>query len=129
MKRACAAFIVGLLIWSGAAATTLGSITVSALGNSNPLKIGATYSPPAYGNAISIGLICTLSAGASLTYSVQVTADAVPSNATGNWNNHDIIANLTASANSNIAYPVTALRVNVSSYSSGSVTCGIAQWP
>lgn len=76
----------------------------------------------------SLGLVCTVSAGASLTYSVQVTADQVPSS-TGNWNNHDTLTGLTASANGNVAYPITGLRLNLSSYASGSVNLGTAQWP
>lgn len=78
--------------------------------------------------AYALGLIVTLSSGASLTYSVQVTADQVPS-ANGNWNDHDILTGLTASANSNIAYPVTGVRLHVSAWSSGSANLGVAQWP
>jgi hypothetical protein len=76
----------------------------------------------------SLGLICTLSNGASLTYSVQVSADP-PAGGITHWNNHDVLVAQTASANSNILYPVTALRLNVTAYSSGSVTLGVAQWP
>jgi hypothetical protein len=78
--------------------------------------------------AYSLGLVCTVSAGASLTYSVQVTADPIPS-VGGNWNNHDIVVNQTASISSNIAYPVTGVRLNVSSYTNGSVNLGVAYWP
>ena len=76
----------------------------------------------------SLGIICTVSNGASLTYSVQVTADQQPSD-TGHWNDHDVLTGKTSSANSNIAYPVTAVRLNVTAYASGSVNLGIAQWP
>jgi hypothetical protein len=78
--------------------------------------------------AYALGLVCTVSSGATLTYSVQVTADQIPS-ASGNWNNHDVLVNQTASANSNIAYPVTGLRLNVASYTNGSVNLGVAFWP
>lgn len=104
-------------------------VTVSSQSASAPILIKMEQHPylgfvPCY----SLGLICTVSSGASLTYSVQVTADQVPS-ASGNWNNHDVLVLQTASANSNIAYPVTAVRVNVTAYSSGSVNLGIAKWP
>jgi hypothetical protein len=78
--------------------------------------------------AWSLGLICTMSSGANLTYTVQVTADQIPS-LKGNWNNHDVLSSQTVSANSNIAYPVTGLRLVVANYVSGSVNLGIAQWP
>jgi hypothetical protein len=76
----------------------------------------------------TLGLIATVSSGASLTYSVQVTADPIPT-ANGNWNNHDILVSQVASANGNITYPVTGVRLNVTAYSSGSVNLGICQWP
>lgn len=75
-----------------------------------------------------IGLVATVSPGASLNYSVQITCDENVS-ANGNWNNHDVLTNLASSANSNIAYPITAYRLFVNSYSSGSVNLGAAQWP
>jgi hypothetical protein len=78
--------------------------------------------------AYALGLICTVSSGASLTFSVQVTADPFPS-AGGNWNNHDVIVNKTGSVNSNIAYPVTGVRLNVTAYTNGSVNLGVAYWP
>lgn len=61
-------------------------------------------------------------------YSVQVTADQKPT-PNGNWNNHDTLVAQTASANGNIAYPVTGVRLVVSGYSSGSVNLGMASWP
>lgn len=79
-------------------------------------------------NITSLGLICTVSAGASLTYSVQVTADQAPS-AGGNWNDHDVLTALTASKNSNILYGISGIRLSVSIWSSGSVTLGTVQWP
>ena len=69
-----------------------------------------------------------MSSGASLTYSVQVTADDVVSK-DSYWNEHDVITNQTASINSNIFYPITGIRLYVSVWSSGSVNLGIAQWP
>jgi len=78
--------------------------------------------------AYLLGLVCTVSPGANLTYSVQVTADQAPSSGV-NWNNHDTLNGLTSSANGNIAYPVTGIRLNVTAYTSGTVNVGIAYWP
>jgi hypothetical protein len=108
--------------------------TLGALGNSPPILIGNNVI--GYGqldidqarSITSLGLICTLSAGANLTYSVQVSADP-PTEPIVDWNNHDVLVSQTASANSNVAYPITALRLAVTSYTSGSVTLGVAQWP
>lgn len=104
---------------------------MSAVGKSPPVVLNLTngYTPyfgPA--PAWAVGLIVTVSPGASLTYTVEVTADQVPSSS-GNWNSHDVLAAQTASANGNIAYPVTAIRLNVTAYSSGSVNLGVATWP
>lgn len=85
----------------------------------------AGFSPPPQW---ALGVICTVSAGASLTYTIEVTGDQVPS-ATGNWNSHDTLTAQTASANGNVAFPITGIRVNVTSYVSGSVNMGVVQWP
>lgn len=102
---------------------------MAANGNSAPCPVSPPQNilwqaPPAY----SLGLIITLSPGASLTYSVQVTADQVPTE-DGYWNDHEILSGQTISQNSNIAFPVTGIRVVVSNYVSGTVHLGIAQWP
>ena len=104
-------------------------VTLTSVSSSAPIVIKPNdnvfwHAAPAY----ALGLICTVSSGASLTYSVQVTADQVPS-AAGNWNNHDILVGQTASANSNVAYPVTGVRLTVTAYSSGTVNLGVARWP
>jgi hypothetical protein len=49
--------------------------------------------------------------------------------ATGYWNNHDVLVNETGSANSNVQYPVTAVRLFVTNYVSGSVHLGTGKWP
>lgn len=104
-------------------------VRLASLGASAPINVSPPQNmmwqaAPAY----ALGLIATVSSGASLTYSVQVTADPIPSD-NGNWNEHDILTGLTASANSNIAYPVTGVRLKTTIYVSGSVNLGVAQWP
>lgn len=104
-------------------------VKVSSQSASAPIVIDMSQQPYfGFNPSYWLGLVCTVSAGATLTYSVQVTADQVPS-ASGNWNNHDILLNQTASANSNVAYPVTGIRLNVTAYTGGSVNLGVAKWP
>jgi hypothetical protein len=106
------------------------SILMTSAGNSAPLIIDLTALPSVFlpSANYTLGLIATVSSGASLTYTVQVTADQKPTS-TGNWNSHDVLVNQTGSANSNIAYPVTGIRLNVTNYVSGSVNLGVAKWP
>jgi hypothetical protein len=107
-------------------------ITCLSLGPSAPLVLNMLkgYSPyfsptPAW----ALGLIATVSNGASLTYNVEITGDQQPNNTTGSWNIHDTMAGLTASANGNVAFPITGIRLNVTAYSNGSVNLGTVQWP
>ncbi len=104
-------------------------VTMSGPGNSAITIVDQTAPyitgvPVFYG----LGIICTVSNGASLTYTVQITADQMPS-VNGNWNSHDVLQNLGTSYNGSMGYPVTALRLNISSYTSGTVHMGIARWP
>jgi hypothetical protein len=115
---------IGLLLMcasaqQASAQTTYPVSTINAVGQAAPVVV--KKAPP-------LGLVATLSAGAVLTYSVQVTADPFPSS-TGNWNNHDYLAALTVSANGNVLYPITGIRLVVTAYTSGSISLGIAQWP
>ena len=105
------------------------SITLNKQTTSAPLVIAPPQnlfmqSPPSY----SLGLICTVYSGANLTYSVQVTADQVPS-PSGFWNDHDVVFGQTDSINSNIGYPITGIRLVVTAYTGGTVNLGVAQWP
>ena len=108
------------------------TIKATAAGATAPLVLNMLqgYSPyfsptPAW----ALGLIATVSPGASLTYNVEITGDQQPNNATGNWNAHDTMTALTGSANGNVAFPITGIRLNVTSYVSGSVSLGVVQWP
>jgi hypothetical protein len=105
---------------------------LTALGKSAPIIINIlnAYSPyfspsPA---AWTLGVLVTVSPGASLTYQVEVTGDPIPS-ANGNWNPHDVLQGLTSSFNSNVGYPITGIRLNVTVYSSGSANMAVVQWP
>lgn len=74
-------------------------------------------------NGAGVALLLTLSSGASMTVSVQVTGDdPLNTSGGGNWVNHDTLVNETASASGNIQFAVTGVRLNVTSYSSGTAT-------
>ncbi len=90
-----------------------------------------------------VGLLVTFSSGASGTVSVEVTGDAVNSgpggaivgNTTGaassigptHWNQHDVLKDLTESANSSLAYPCTAVRLNAVNIEDGTVTLAVVE--
>lgn len=88
----------------------------------------SVYAQSADANIFNLTCIATLSAGdTSITYSMQVTADPIPSNS-GNWVDHDILTELLVSKISNVDYPITAYRLNVTAYFSGSVTLAVCWW-
>ena len=70
-----------------------------------------------------VGLIATLSDGGAADYDVEVTGDHRSTTFT-NWNKHDILKAKTASANGNIAFPVSGVRLYVRSLS-GTLTLSI----
>lgn len=78
-----------------------------------------------------VSIACVLSTGASLTYKVQHTFDAVFSStfnpATATWFDHPNITGETATKEGTYSSPVTAIRLNVTSYTSGSVTMALLQ--
>ena len=96
-------------------------VTLAAAGQSSPFVLNQAGPSP-----FNVGIGCAISAGASLTYSVEYTFDDVYASnynpATGNWTALTGLTAQTASKDSNIAYPVMAIRLNVTSYISGSVT-------
>jgi hypothetical protein len=101
------------------------SVSMSAAGVSAPL----VFRFPPRSNGLLPGIIATVSPGASLTYNIEITGDAVEGasykSASGNWNVFDGMGSLTASANGTLAAAVTAFRINVTAYSSGSVNLAI----
>ncbi len=101
------------------------SITVSSQAASPPLIIDLRRWQK------GVGLLLTFSQGASLTCTVQITGDNLQRTGytpnTGNWNSHDNLVNITSSANGNLEYPVTGIRLNVTAWVSGSVTLSVVQ--
>lgn len=69
----------------------------------------------------AIGFGCVVSAGGSLTYKVQHTFDD-PNGATPTWFDHPFVTGQTANKDGNYAFPIRALRLNVTGFVSGSVT-------
>jgi hypothetical protein len=109
--------------------------TLSAAGSTPIVPISAF--PPAYssrsetGGGLLPGIIVTLSAGAVLTYSVEVTGDqidAVGHNpATGHWNGFDTMTDQTVSANGTLGGRCSGIRCTITSYTSGSLTFQVVQ--
>ena len=74
-----------------------------------------------------VGIVCTVTGAGSCVYEIDVTADD-PRYPFVNWNKLDTMSALTASANSNLAYPATGLRLNMISQSGVvSVTMAVTQ--
>jgi hypothetical protein len=112
------------------------NVSLSGVGNSVPLYIYATdiAGTPTFQmgqvpnrDVVSIGLQGTMSAGASLIWSVQITTDP-PGNLV-NWLNLFNLTNQTASNYAQFIFPVTAWRLACTQWSSGTITLGSVQWP
>jgi hypothetical protein len=116
------------LVAAGVAHANSSTVSLSAQGQSAPIFIYLWNGPPqnAFQQVFSnkIGALVYVSDGASLTASVQITGDQNPS-ANGNW--LDACPNITGSAGCNIDSPITAMRLNVSNYVSGTVTMTVVQ--
>ena len=85
----------------------------------------------AYRDPFNVSLGVSLTAGASLTYTVEYTLDDVfdPlfNPATATWVPVTGLSAQTVGAQANIAFPVTAVRLRVSTFTSGSATITIIQ--
>lgn len=81
----------------------------------------------------NVGLLADVSAGGNLTYSVEYTFDDVQSNsyspASGVWNAVSGMGAQTADTTGSLSFPVTAVRLNVTAWTSGSVTLTVLQNP
>ena len=94
-----------------------------------------TYSPPLpmdiKANPFSVAFVCVVAAGSTLTYKVQSTLDDVfdpnYNPATGNWIDHATVTGQSATASGNYAFPVNAIRLNVTAFTSGSVAITVNQ--
>lgn len=82
-----------------------------------------------YGNQFQVGFGVSLTAGASLTYKIQFTFDVLGDGTNGTttianatWFDHPVVTGKTDNQANNFAYPVYAIRLNVTTYSSGTAT-------
>lgn len=84
-----------------------------------------------YQDPFNVGIGVKLSAGATMTYTVQHTFDNVfasnfdPTTAT--WYPHASLVDRNATADGNYAFPVTGIRLNVTAYTSGTATMTVIQ--
>ena len=104
-------------------------VTMTSAGVSNIGGAGyCPIDPQRMTNGAGVSLLLNFSSGASATATVQLTGD-VPVNTAGGgiWNNHDTLVSETANANGNLQFPVTGVRLNVTSYTSGTVTLTVIQ--
>ena len=98
--------------------------TVASAASSTPILLNTQSASP-----FNVNLLADVTG--TLTYTVEYTVDDVftptydPS--TGVWNTVTGMGAQTADVAGNLAYPVTGVRVRVSSYTSGSVTLTAVQ--
>lgn len=129
MKKLLRLLAVALALWSSqvhAGQITAQSAQLSAIGSTTPFKVQApTFGNPSAGYLFP-GVIVSLSSGAQLIYSVQVTGDNcnaagyVPAN--GNWAPFTNMAGLTTSAASTLGAAVSCIRLVITSWTSGTAT-------
>lgn len=100
-------------------------IQVASLADSAVIPLDVNQGP------FNVGVGVGLSAGASLTYSVQHTFDDVWAPgfnpATAVWYSNSSLTTKTTSLDGNYAFPVTAVRLSVSVYASGTATMTVIQ--
>ena len=106
--------------------------TLSASGVSTGIKVNGPSRQGTYANSLlAPGILVSLSSGASLTYQIEVTGDNIYgpgyNPATGNWVPFTGMAGLTASAANTLGAAVAAIRVNVTAYTSGTLTFQFVQ--
>jgi hypothetical protein len=92
----------------------IASVTTSA-----PLVMDSKQSP------FNVGFGVVMSG--TLTYTVEHTFDNILGGATPTWFPNATVAAAVASANGNYAFPVTAIRLNVTAYTSGQAVLTVLQ--
>lgn len=98
---------------------TTGAITVGSGNEGVDITIPTDWRE----NDFRLSLAVVLSAGATLTYTVEYTLDNIQdATVTPTWFATTDLDGLTASASSNIAFPVRAVRLNITSFTDGTAT-------
>jgi hypothetical protein len=99
-------------------------VTVSSVTASNPIPLDINQAP------FSVGLATNLVSGTA-TWTVQYTFDDVWAStftpASAVWFNHPSMTDKVANTDSNLAYPCTAVRLNVTIVGPGSVQLTVIQ--
>lgn len=84
-----------------------------------------------YQGPFNVGVGVVVAAGSTLTYSVQHTFDDVWDPdfdaSTATWFTNSALGSKQTTLDGNYAFPVTAIRLNVTAYTSGSVTMTAVQ--
>lgn len=92
---------------------------------------GAVIPMDQYLGPFNVGIGVAVSAGASLTYTVEHTFDDVFSPtfsaASATWFPNSGLTDKTASADGNYAFTITAMRLRVSAWASGTATLNVLQ--
>ena len=100
-------------------------VTVSSATSSKVIPLNT------YGDPFNVGIGCDVSAGGSLTYTVQHTFDDVQSAtfspSTATWYSNSTLVSQTTDKDGNYSFPVTAIRLTVTAWTSGSVTMTVIQ--
>lgn len=97
-------------------------VAVSSQTTSNPVVVS-------YGNQFQVGFGVVLSGTPTLTYKVQHTFDVLGDGTNGTttianatWFDHPTVVSKSANQDGNYAYPIYALRLNVTAWSAGTAT-------
>lgn len=97
------------------------SVTVSSLTTSNPIPLDHRSLN------FQVGIGCVVPSG-TLTYKVQHTFDDIfDTTVTPVWFDHTSITGKTTNSDGNYAFPIRAVRLNVTAYTSGSVIMTVLQ--
>jgi hypothetical protein len=94
-------------------------VSLGAVADSAPIPMDRRQAP----FAVGLGLAFTGTA----TASVQHTFDDLSLGAPTTWFDHSVLVGKSVNSDSNYAFPVTAIRLRVTAWTSGSVTLSILQ--
>lgn len=95
-------------------------VTVSSVASSAPIEVN--YHEVGFG--VGMGLVIT----GTGTYKVQHTFDDIQdSTVTPTWFDHSVMTGLTANSDGNYAFPIRAIRLTCTAYTSGSGVLTVIQ--
>jgi hypothetical protein len=99
------------------------SVSVASATTSNPIPVNFRAKNFGIGFGVDIG-------GGTMTYKVQHTFDD-PQNGLSSavWFDHSTVTGKTANSDGNYAFPVMAIRLNVTAYTSGTATLKVIENP